>query len=609
MFRDFAKFLRGSHAPIQIFLAAVLGSLIGFAPGFSVAPMLIVLLVLALIVLNAPIGIALLVAGLTKLLAMLSMAISFGIGEWILDGPPRPLMEWAVNAPILALCGLDRYAVSGGLVLGLVVGVVSGWFLVTTLGAFRRKMSGLEENSDRYKKLTSNPFMKCLLWLLVGKGHGKATYGELLSKKQRRPFRVMGVVITALLLGAIVFAPGMFSGVITKISHAQLESMNGATVDLESVELDVDAGRLVVRGLAMADPNALGTNLFEAAELEANISSSDLLRGRLAIDRVSIIEGAQGLLRASPGELVGPPPRPRKPPEPRAGEDDSKTLEEIFEDAQKWRDRLATAREWLERFSGGEDEESPETLEERLEREVAEKGWVGVVARGLAKDAPSLLIRELVAEGVRSSSVEGETLAVRFDNLSTDPGLVDAPARLRIDSSGGKLQVDISLGGASAGQDANRLLFALNGVATDEAAAGLIVDGQPLLSGGTLDLRLDGFWSGGQVGQLDLPLDVSFHGVELALGSQRQTLDGLSLPISLRGPLDAPRITLDDDALKDILEGALRAELDSRVGEKQAELQEKVDEKLDEKKDELKEKLGDKLGDKLGGLLGGKKKD
>ncbi|GJM22950.1 MAG: membrane protein [Planctomycetota bacterium] len=613
MMRTLGGFLRGSHAPIQVFLAALLGSLLGFAPGFSAAPGLIALLLVLLIVLNANIGIALLVFGLAKLLSLVAMPVSFAIGEFLLDGPLRGLMETVVNAPVLALGALDHYAVSGGQVLGLLFGVFAGWFLVTTLNGFRAKMHGLEEGSERYKKLTSKPGMGVLLWILIGSGHGKKSYGELLSKRKRFPIRIMGAVLALIVILGVVFVPGLLGGVITNVSRDNLAQWNGATVDLEGVELDLASNRLVVHGLAMADPNALGTNLFEAARMEANLSSSDLLRGHLAIDRLSIIDGAQGLARANVGSHVGPPPKPSETPDAEGGDGDSRSLEDWLADAQVWRERLATVREWVERFAPAEEGESEETLEERLEREVAEKGWLGVVSRGLRRDDPALLIRELVADGVRSASLTGETLNVRFDNLSTAPELVLDPARLRITSSAGSLDVDVAMGGLTADKTDNRLLFALSGVTAEALADSLKIDGKPLLSKGTLDVALDGAWAGGKVGWLDLPLNVTFHDMLVNIGGSQAPLDGLTLPLGIRGPLDSPRVTLDDDAVTDLLKGTALAEFNKRKDE----LEQKGQEKLDEKTDELKEKLGDKvgdelgdkLGDKLGGLFGSKKKD
>ena len=62
--------------------------------------------------------------------------------------------------------------------------------------------------------------------------------------------------------------------------------LKDATVDLERADVDLAAGRMTVTGLAVADPNALDTDLFRASTIEADVSATNLLRKRLKIDRI-----------------------------------------------------------------------------------------------------------------------------------------------------------------------------------------------------------------------------------------------------------------------------------------------------------------------------------
>ena len=80
------KILRGSATPAQMMMACVLGAVLGFMPGFMQSPGLIVLLVLLLIVLNANLALAMLVAGGAKLASLLLLPLSFGVGRFLLDG-------------------------------------------------------------------------------------------------------------------------------------------------------------------------------------------------------------------------------------------------------------------------------------------------------------------------------------------------------------------------------------------------------------------------------------------------------------------------------------------------------------------------------------------
>lgn len=56
-----------------------------------------------------------------------------------------------------------------------------------------------------------------------------------------------------------------------------LEQANGATVDLANAHLDLDAGRIELDGLALADPENLETNLFASDRIVADISAADIL--------------------------------------------------------------------------------------------------------------------------------------------------------------------------------------------------------------------------------------------------------------------------------------------------------------------------------------------
>lgn len=617
MIRNIVSLLRGKATPVQVFLAGLLGGLIGFVPGFSTSGGLLLAYVALLLVLNANIGLCLFVAALAKLLSLLTMPLAFSIGRSLLDGPTRGFFEGLVNAPVFAWFGLEYYATTGGIVLGLVVGLVCGGLMAKTLAAFRARMKRVEEKHEKFSAVSTAWYTRLFLWLLLGKGHGKARYADLMAKGRGKPIRVVGVVIVALFAGALFVAPNLMSGpFLAGAAKGGLESWNGATVDVDDVTLDLAGGTLRVGGLALADPNKLTEDLFRATSIEADIGTGDLLRRKLTIDRLMIVDGATGAKRASPGVLVGPAPEPAPEKEDETDAGPGKSLEEYLADAKEWKERLAQVREWLDSLSSddgeGGDGEEQESLQERLEREIAAKGYARVSASHLVQQAPTLLIRELVAGGVVCEQLSGELLDVRIENLSTNPSLVPEPVRLTVLGQDQGLDVDVGLGGASRDASDNRLKFVVRGIPADAVGGSIEIDDKPALAEGTIDFALDGSWAGGRVGYLDLPLDVTFHGVVVQLPTGGRRLDGLTMPFALRGPLDDPRVTFDDEALQDAILAGAKAELSAVVDEKTAEAQAKLDEKqaeleakADEKLDEAKDKLGDKVDDALGGLFGG----
>ena len=143
--KRFLRILRGSATPAQIMMACVLGAALGFMPGFAQAPGLIALLTLSLIVLNANLALAALVAVAAKVLSLILVSVSFGLGRVLLDGPTQGLFKAAINAPVLALCGFEYYVTTGGLVLALILGSLAGLGLIAVVKSLRVRMAGLEQ--------------------------------------------------------------------------------------------------------------------------------------------------------------------------------------------------------------------------------------------------------------------------------------------------------------------------------------------------------------------------------------------------------------------------------------------------------------------------------
>jgi uncharacterized protein (TIGR03546 family) len=606
--RQIGKVLRGKATPFQVFTACLLSCALAFVPGFSAGPALVVFLVLLLFVLNANLGLVVLVGAPAKLASLALLPVSFGVGKALLNGPLEGLFRWAVNAPVLAYFGFEHYATTGGLVLGLSIGAAIGLVIVSLLTAFRRKVAGLQEGSERYRRFTSKGWVKAATFVFVGGGKGKKAYSELLEKKVGNPVRITGLVVSAGVVAGIFFLGKQLAApYLTSALESGLAEANGATVDLERAELDLRGGRLSLFGLALADPNDLSRDVFRARHLEADINTKDLLRKRLAIDSLVVSEAWSGVTRETPGERVGPPPAPSEVESEPAG--DAKTIDDYVRDARVWKERLAQAREWLDRLSKSEEVaagEKGETLEERLERQARESGYAAVVAEHLIEGAPTLLVSRLVVEGLSVASLGETLLDVRGYNLSTQPRLVDGGPRLEIRARDGSLTADLALDALSTDPAANRLRFEMRGLQVDRVAQSLRVGGQRPIEGGTLDLSLDGGWSGGRVGELDMPLRVLLHDTRITVPGQGSApVEQFALPIALRGPLDDPRITVDDARLIDALVAAgaerltreLRSRLDAEVSKAKSELSGQAERALGDLGDKVQEQVGSGLKD------------
>jgi uncharacterized protein (TIGR03546 family) len=581
--------------------------MIGFVPGLAQGGGLLFALALLLILLNANLGVAALVGAGAKLVALALTPVSFMVGRALLDGPTQPLFAWAINAPVLALFGLDYYVTTGGAAIGLVLGLGVGFGLVAVVKGFRRKMASLEENSEAYKRYAGKWWVRVLAFLFIGGGPGKVSYSQMLDKRIGNPVRPLGLALVVLVVALLWIVQAFASGpILTAALVSGLEQANGATVDLSNADMDLKGGRLTITGLAMADPNNLATDIFRAASLEADISGADLLRRRVGMDTVVVKEASSGAQRTVPGRLIGPPPEPAPAP---TGEGDEKTIDDYIKQAKEWKERLAQVRKWLEEMSGGEapagtPEEQRETLRERLEREVREKGYRNVRAEHLIEGAPTFLIRDFVAEGVTAAQLEGEVLDIHGTNLSTQPQLVEGTAKIEVRSRSGRLEADVALGtGAAAGSETG-LHFAYTGLSADMIGSALAVAGQAPMQGGTVDVELTGKWDKGRVGYIHMPLDVTLRDTTLSVpgvaGAGSAKVKEFTLPIGLRGPIDNPRIMVDDKRLADALVQAGAGQLVEK-GKQEAE------KAIDKAAGDALGKLGGSGG--LGGLLGGGDKD
>ncbi|WP_221030393.1 hypothetical protein [Actomonas aquatica] len=588
--RKIGAILRGKATPFQLIAGCVLGAMLGFLPGFGTAPGLTVLLALTLVLLNANLFLAAVVGALAKLLSLALLPLSFHLGRFLIDGPLEGLFRAIVNAPVLALLGVENYATTGGLLLGFLLGGLAGLGVSRAVTRFRLRMANSRENSEKYRKWADRGWVRWSVFLLAGGGLKDPDYAALAQKRIGNPIRPLGAAlvifsVVLIVVGAKFFAPA----IVTTSLRDGLARANGATVDIETADLDLAAGRLTVTGLAMADPNQLDSNLLTAARVEADISASDLLRKRISLDRLVLHEARLQTPRRVPGQRTVPAP---ETDEPWVKLPDAESIDDYITNAQVWRERLAQVKKWLDRITPGDPAEAPtttddgETWSDRLERIAAERGYARVDAGHLVADTPLFVVRELDATGVRADWLpNGETLSIQGHNLATQPWLLDTPSRIEITSSGQTLALSVAAGVS------NELTARYRGLPTEKLAGALKSSrsGTPLLEGGTVDINLSGSYDATD-GTIDVPMELTLHDTTAHLVGKDVPLNNFSLPVGLRGSLENPAIRVDPDLV-------------TRIA-KQAGTQ------------LLRDKVGDKLGDKaggllngLGGLLGGKKSD
>ena len=595
--RILTRSVRGPAKPRQILAATVLGSMLAFIPSYLDQAFFAVALVVLLLGSGANLPLAGAVWFPAHFLSVFALPTSFRVGQSIIDGPLHDTIAWLVNAPVFALFGFQYYALTGGIPIAIAFGVAMGAITLGLVSVTRKKLNQFKEGESGWKRVLSSPYARVLNWIFGGDWQKPEPVS--ITRAIFRP--LLGLAVLVVLYLVIQLAPGPW---LRPVLANQLEDWNGATVDLDDVELDSSRGRITLVGLELADEKDLDRNLFSASRLEADFSTADLLRGRVAIDKAVAHDSHHGELREKRGVLTG---EPRQAGEGGGADgdpeiDQGKTLDDYLEEARVWEERLEQAKKWLEKIAGTDEEDpSTESARERLERQIAELGFGGVTAPGLRTGAPMLLISELSIEGMQSDNLDGDLIDVTVRNFSTDPNLVEESPSVSIRSRSGRIHFDVGLGSASASGERSGLDFAWGGIATEALLGELKASDRPIVQDGAIDLKLLGEWGGGKVGELAMPLLVTIREANWTLGGDAPiNLQAVSFPLELSGTLDNPSIDFDSEQFQETLVAAGKAEVGGRLKDA---AKSKFDELLEKGEDALGKEIDSDLKDTAKGVL------
>jgi hypothetical protein len=169
-----------------------------------------------------------------------------------------------------------------------------------------------------------------------------------------------------------------------------------------------------------------------------------------------------------------------------------------------------------------------------------------------------------------------------------------------VTSSGNTLDFLASLGQFGTDGESNVLSFNYRGLPTEKVAGNLNLGGTQTLQGGTIDLAASGQWTTTHGVWVDLPLQITLHDVTLALPELSPTkVDQLLIPVGVTGPLDNPRLRVDQKLLTEALVKAGA----SKIAD---ELKGKATEAIGK---EIDKNVGEKGRGLLRGILGGEKKE
>lgn len=567
--RKIGKFLRGSSSPFQIYTATLLSGWMGFTTQGMDAIGLTLFLFAGLLFLNAN----LFVAGISliayKILFWLLLPVLFSSGIFLLHGPLESPVSTLSSLPVLAWFGLDLYVQIPGLILGTLAGIATGFVITRGLRKLRQNMAALETDSSKWTAAKESRWIQFTAWIFFGGLEGKKSWSELASQKKGMPIRPLGMV--AFVLAMFLLWIGwkfLDSTILTTQLQSRLEPVNGASIDIASLIVDPAEQEIRIEDLAIADPENLSQNRFEAKRIVLNISGTQLLAKRIELDSIEILGGAVQTPRTLPAVRVGPTPKPSETVSP--DQQTSAQAQSIFDylpNAATWKARLETASRWIERVQGQpvKEETATETdtaknWRQSLAERAALSGYAQVVATHLNRPHPRILIRSLQSEPIRVGNREPEW-TLSGSNIASEPALTTRPGTLEIKNVDSSRHLELEL--PTRTQAYVSLSFEASEIDVD--ALHEQTGGKLPLQSGTMDLSMQGVLN---PQDLYLPITAHLHQTSLQIGGKQMRVKDLKVPLTLSGSLRNPRISTDRDFAKELLKEAAQDQIQNIIQDK-----------------------------------------
>ncbi|MHC4172436.1 MAG: DUF2062 domain-containing protein [Planctomycetota bacterium] len=601
--RKYLAILRGGVSPVIIFLSVMLGFTFGLIPAWSGIHVIAIALIF---ILNIHIGIFLISAGLGKAICFGAAPVLYHIGAAV-EGYLTPLVKLLAAIPIIAITDFGRYAVTGAVVCGPIVGAAGGLLLARTVIGFRRKMLKLEEGSEKFQKWYSNRWVRILDRILIGK---RTKDAKALFSAKAKIVRKAGVAIAVILL--VIF--GVVASLLkdTKVRDyavARLTKANGAEVNLETLKLSALTGHASASGIQITDAENPQNNQVAVDKIAADASVYNLLLGRVVVDQVLVSNVQFNQRRQTPGRVAEIPaeqPGIFDPCDFKVTVSDIGKMEKYLENAKAVREWLQKLGKWL-----------PKSEEQAAAEEQPVIKYLDyLLARSDAPPSPRFLAKNMLLEKVEIPSLVFGNSTITLQNINDAPQNAGLPIKLEIKSNDTPMRADVTFDysasdkppqvtGAFSGLDLSTLQSSLSsgaGLAFESGVASGQFNGQ--ITADFVDLTVD-------IDIKNMQASAQGDGV-LGLGGRTtseafKVLKDLKTTIRVVGPVSEPRLAFDVKGLQGSIKEALVKAGQQRLSEEiDKQLGDRLGDKVPEEIKDVLKKPKDLL-DSLGGLLGGKK--
>jgi uncharacterized protein (TIGR03546 family) len=605
--RKLSAVFRGNVAPPLIFLSVLIGCWMGMMPGWSGLHTVLAVIVL---VVNVNLALFLLSMAAAKALSLAAAPVLYHTGAWV-QGHLPGLLNALSSIPVIGMTDFSRFALTGGLILGPIVGAVAGVAMALAVANFRRMMVKLDEKSEKFRKYYSRLWVRLLDRFLIG----KRTRDVKSMFAKAKYVRVPGVVLAAVLVaGFLVAAHVLQDSTIRNYATRTLTNVNKAEVDINDLGISILGGDAYVSGLQFTDPQQPQQNQLAIGKIEADASIRDLLLGRLVMENVTVSSVRFDQPRQTPGTVLPAPPDANKPFDPcdyGVSAEGFARLEKYVKDIKKIKEQLQKVRNWL---PDSADSNEPAVQPEEIPHKYLEY----LQLRARTAPSPRVLAKQVLADKVVIPSELFKNSQILLTNLSDAPQAAKLPVTLEMKSYDTpavmKLAMDYST------SDTPEVTGTFDGFDLSTIQSHLSPDAGIAFQSG----KASGAFTGRLTRQyVDLAIDVSLKDLRakgtgngvLGLGAEQTSqvmdvLKELTTTIRVVGSPADPRLVFDVKGLSDEFKQALVKAGKERLGnEIDKQLQEQLGDKVPaELQDSLKKPARDLL-EGVGGLLGGKKKE
>ncbi len=598
--RKLVALFRGQVSPVLAGIAVGLGFWFGLIPGFSGVHAVILI---ALVFLNVPTGLFLLFAGLGKSCCWATAPILYHIGLYIQDHVAW-LLQILSMIPIIGLTDFNRPAVVGAVVSGPVDGIILGVIVGYMILGFRKTWQKLENSSEKFVNWQSKRHVKIMDRILIGKRAKDAkTALEAKTVYLRKAGAALAVLILMIFIALILF---MKDTMISNRASKALTAINGATVDIESLNLSPATGKVSIAAIGMTDRENPTQNKVQIGQVAAQANVYDLSVGRLVMDEILVSDIKFDQKRDTPGQVIEKPQQESS----SSGQTDSDvdnvdlgTLDKYFENAKKIKEWIAKIRRWIPKSEIDAEPTTPQRYLDYLTAKSAQSPTVKMLAKKIIADKVELDINQF---GLSTITVA---------NVSNAPAAAGLPIEMDIQSQSGGAHVKL-IWHFESDEEPGKISGMFEGIDMALMQSELNRSNAVQFSGGKASGTIEGRLTRDRV---DLALNVNIKDMQAGAGEKGlfgldqktsaevlKVMDNLDLTIQIVGPVTEPRIAFDSEALSKTFTDKLKQAGKARLAEEvNKQLEKNLGDKVPEEiKDIIKT---DNLKDGLKNLLGGGK--